>query len=52
MSSADGPDRRAAVVLATSWETWERLRSVQRCSAATAQRVVEGIVKGAVVTLG
>jgi TetR/AcrR family transcriptional regulator, regulator of autoinduction and epiphytic fitness len=52
VGAADGPDRRAAIVLATSWETWERLRQVQRCSAATAQRVVEGMVKGAVVTLG
>jgi hypothetical protein len=52
LAAADGPDRRAAIVLATSWETWERLRHVQRCSAATAQRVVEGVVRGAVATLG
>jgi AcrR family transcriptional regulator len=51
LRGADGPDRRSALVLVTSWETWERLRQVQRCSAGTAQRVVEGLVRGAVATI-
>jgi AcrR family transcriptional regulator len=39
---------RAALVVATSWETWDRLRREQRCSTDTARRVVEQLVKGVV----
>jgi TetR/AcrR family transcriptional regulator, regulator of autoinduction and epiphytic fitness len=39
---------RAALVVATSWETWDRLRREQRCSIDTARRVVEQLVKGTV----
>jgi TetR/AcrR family transcriptional regulator, regulator of autoinduction and epiphytic fitness len=51
LRGATGNDRRAALVLATSWEAWERLRQAQRCSAGTAQRVVEGLVRGAIVSI-
>jgi TetR/AcrR family transcriptional regulator, regulator of autoinduction and epiphytic fitness len=43
-------DLRAAIVAATSWETWERLRRTQRCSAEQARRVVVALVEGVVAT--
>ncbi|MDQ1521202.1 MAG: hypothetical protein QOI55_2275 [Actinomycetota bacterium] len=41
-------DLRAAIVVATSWETWERLRRTQRCSVENARRVVVALVSGVV----
>jgi AcrR family transcriptional regulator len=42
---AEPHDVRAALVAATSWETWDRLRRVQRCSVATARRTVATLVR-------
>jgi TetR/AcrR family transcriptional regulator of autoinduction and epiphytic fitness len=44
-------DLRGALVVATSWETWDRLRCTQRNSATTTRRVVESLVAGAIQTI-
>jgi AcrR family transcriptional regulator len=47
LGGADRRERLAAVEVATSFDTWDHLRRVQRCSVAASERVVARLVYGA-----
>ena len=47
LGSSDRRELLAAVEVATSFDTWDHLRRVQRCSTAASERVVVRLVYGA-----
>jgi TetR/AcrR family transcriptional regulator of autoinduction and epiphytic fitness len=47
LGGGDRRERLAAIEVATSFDTWDHLRRVQRCSAAVSERVVVRLTYGA-----